>query len=105
MTGNYRYISSECKEKILLLSRELKPVQVAKSLRVSAKTLRRVLSYVSEHGDVPRPLRTGRPCLLDGLDTIFLESLVEHSPDISLDELQQELEIKYGLERILLAVC
>ncbi|THU89010.1 hypothetical protein K435DRAFT_678765 [Dendrothele bispora CBS 962.96] len=97
MTGNYRYISSTQKENIFLLSRDLKPVHIARHLRVSVRTVYRVLGYVSEHGDVPRPLRTGRPSLLDALDSLFLESLVERTPDITLFELQEELELKRGI--------
>ncbi|KAJ3752143.1 hypothetical protein FB446DRAFT_648241 [Lentinula raphanica] len=93
MCGNYRFIPSAQKEIILKLSRDHRAAQISKMLQVSPQTVSRVLRHVNDFGDVPRtPRRSGRPRILNILDVMILESFIERTPDITLFELQVQLE-------------
>jgi len=92
MVGNRRHISKEVKEIIVRLTHNFTAKETAGILEVSERTVRRVRHLAMTTGRVVSiPLEVGRRRVITGLDAAYLESCIEHTPDLFLRELQERL--------------
>ncbi|KZP22976.1 hypothetical protein FIBSPDRAFT_667424, partial [Athelia psychrophila] len=95
---NRRHIERSVKESIIVLSTHLKQSHISRMLNVSTRTIRRLVLLSRRTGSiVAEPLRRGRLRVLNALDVAYLESIVDRTPDIYLEELQVELEEGRGI--------
>ncbi|KAK1221407.1 hypothetical protein PQX77_015784 [Marasmius sp. AFHP31] len=89
MPSNYRYVHPVLKEEIKSRIYEGdKQVNVAHSSEVSKNMVSQLKKRMLGQ-DTGK--RTGRPRILNSLDVAYLKSLIEHTPDIYLCELQDKL--------------
>ncbi|KAI0737060.1 hypothetical protein BC629DRAFT_1257965, partial [Irpex lacteus] len=90
--GNRRHIPQEQKQLVVMMSRTLDNRTIARATEISERTIRRILELWRNTGCVEqRPYVCGRPRVLSMVDVLFLEGLVEHTPDLYLSELRDRL--------------
>ncbi|THV00927.1 hypothetical protein K435DRAFT_577711, partial [Dendrothele bispora CBS 962.96] len=89
-----RHIPFEVKRIALCMSfrEDYDPSKTCEITGVSERTQRRLRKNYRDTGVlVKTPERSGRPRLMNGLETAFLEGCVERTPDITFTELQEEV--------------
>ncbi|KAI0028380.1 hypothetical protein K488DRAFT_7231, partial [Vararia minispora EC-137] len=90
--GNRRHIDEATKHDIVILAAQVGCLWTAQLLGIGRSTVFRIVRLAHSTGNVVRkPIIAGRPRLLNALDLAFLEGLVEHQPDMYLEEMQYEL--------------
>ncbi|KAJ7586941.1 hypothetical protein C8J56DRAFT_787260 [Mycena floridula] len=73
--------------------------QICQNLDMPLRVVQRVLQVYNEIGEVCRDRkRLGRSPLMTEEAARMMLALLEHSPDIFLDEIQVQLEVQHGLE-------
>ncbi|KAJ6524183.1 Homeodomain-like protein, partial [Mycena capillaripes] len=95
-----RHIPRAQKQLVVIMKANGSPrEQIAEATGFHIRTVDRILSTWRATGKVARvPLQLGRPRILTSLDVLFLEGLVERTPDIYLFELQNALAEATGLD-------
>ncbi|KAJ3996542.1 hypothetical protein F5050DRAFT_1534162, partial [Lentinula boryana] len=73
-------------------------MEIAVDLAMPLRVVQRVVQIWNEIGEVCKGRKGGRPQILHHNHCKFLVTLLEHSPDLYLDELQLELSIQYGVD-------
>ncbi|KZV97731.1 hypothetical protein EXIGLDRAFT_607723 [Exidia glandulosa HHB12029] len=92
------HISDDTKRAIVNLRRTESQSRVAALLGVSLSTVKRVDRNVKENGHVSRPaICPGRKRLLGNREATFLQGCIERQPDMTAEELQDELEAMFGI--------
>ncbi|KAJ7186359.1 hypothetical protein B0H12DRAFT_965175, partial [Mycena haematopus] len=72
---------------------------IAVDLNMPLRVVQRVKKTWAEIGEVCRDRRhKGRPALLSKQNTKFMIALIEHTPDIYLDEIQEYLQIQHDMD-------
>jgi len=67
--GNRRHISVDVKWQLLAMSASMTPLEIEKATGIRKRTVNRVLEMFRMTGCVvKKPLQTGRPRILNGLD-------------------------------------
>ncbi|KAJ7099892.1 hypothetical protein B0H15DRAFT_736059, partial [Mycena belliarum] len=73
--------------------------QIAKDLDMPRRVVQRVKRTWAEIGEVCRNrTHKGRPPMLSISNTKFMLALIEHTPDIYLDEIQEKLFIQHDID-------
>jgi len=89
---------------VVRLSKLLDHEQIAMSVNISTRSVKRVLAHFHQYGTIPNPgedvvrkERVGRRHLSD-VDVEFLLGTVQKTPDLYLDELQEMLQATCGTD-------
>ena len=80
----------------------MKPLQIQAELEIkSLSTVCNIINLYNETGSVePRPLNNGRPPKMTPQNTADLKATVLAQPDITLEELKEELNLPISISRI-----
>ncbi|KAJ7580331.1 hypothetical protein C8J56DRAFT_867191 [Mycena floridula] len=79
--------------------------KISQNLDMPLRVVQRVIQVYNEIGDVCRDRsHIGRSSLMTETAATMMLALLEHSPDIFLDEIQVQLEEQHGLELSLSAI-
>ncbi|KAJ7438980.1 hypothetical protein FB451DRAFT_976375, partial [Mycena latifolia] len=82
-----------------------KPTQIAIDLDIRLRVVQRVLTTWREIGEVCRDRRyLGRAPMLSPEHTKFMVALIDHSPDIYLDEIQEQLYNQHEVDTSLATI-
>ncbi|KAJ3928437.1 MAG: hypothetical protein NXY57DRAFT_902023 [Lentinula lateritia] len=103
-----RHYSTDLKHRVLYQQYTLgkKTAAIAIDLNMPLRVVQRVLNTWNNIGEVCRDRRgQGRASRLPRDHCQHLVSLIEHSPDLYLDELQIELLMQYGIEVSIPTIC
>ncbi|KAJ7315172.1 hypothetical protein DFH08DRAFT_655628, partial [Mycena albidolilacea] len=80
--------------------------EIAIDLDMPVRVVQRVKKTWAEIGEVCRDRRhRGRPPLLSPGNTKFMLALIEHTPDIYLDEIQEQLFTQHDIDVSLATLC
>jgi transposase len=96
-------LSKDLRERIILKHQNgITPPQIQKELEIkSLSTIYDVINLHKETGGIdPRPLNNGRPPKMTPKNKADLQAAVLANPDITLEELQEQLELPICISRI-----
>ncbi|KAJ7202544.1 hypothetical protein GGX14DRAFT_330957, partial [Mycena pura] len=83
-----------------------KPTEIAIDLDMPVRVVQRCIQTWTEIGEVCRERRyKGRPPLLSAHNTKLMLALIEQSPDIYLDEIQEHLYMMHNMDVSLATIC
>ncbi|KIJ39962.1 hypothetical protein M422DRAFT_81290, partial [Sphaerobolus stellatus SS14] len=75
-----------------------KTSDIAIDLDMSLRVVQRILKLWNDIGDVVNtPVKIGKAPLMNKEQEEFLVALLEHSPNLYLDKLTEELEVQHGI--------
>jgi transposase len=96
-------LSKELRERIIIKHQKgIKPLQIQKELEIkSLSTVCAIINRYEETGSIePRPLNNGRPPKMTPQNTQDLKAAVLSQPDITLEELKEQLNLPICISRI-----
>ena len=85
--------------------KEANPEEIAESLYVSARTVRRIVGLFLATGYVASRVSVGRPRTLTSLEETLVLNVIFENPGIYLDEVQRYLEEKAGVVVSIPTIC
>ncbi|CAE6390309.1 unnamed protein product [Rhizoctonia solani] len=95
---NRRYIPVDVKKMLLRLGAYIPPPHLSLASGVSSRTLRRINRLWDTTGAVVRVnMNVGRPRKLRPLDIEYMQSLLDHTPNMTSMELKTALEEGHGI--------
>ena len=96
-------LSNDLRERIIIKhNKGIKPSQIQAELEIkSLSTVYDIINLYDETGSwEPRPLNNGAPPKMTAQNMADLERKVKEQPDISLEELKEELNLPICISRI-----
>jgi len=95
--------SKDLRQRIIMKHEKgMKPSQIQKELEIkSLSAVCEIIKLYNETGSVePRPLNNGRPPKMTPKNTADLKAAVLEQPDITLEELKENLNLPISISRI-----
>jgi transposase len=96
-------LSKDLRERIIMKhQKNKKPTQIQSELEIkSLSTVCEIIKRYEETGSIePKPLNNGRPPKMTPQNTADLKAAVLNRPDITLEELKEELNLPISISRI-----
>lgn len=96
-------LSKDLRERIIIKYKKgIKRIQIQSELEIkSLSTVCEIIKLYNETGSIePRPLNNGRPAKMTSQNTADLKTAVLAQPDITLEELKEELNLPICISRI-----
>jgi transposase len=96
-------LSKDLRERIIIKHKKgIKPVRIQKELEIkSLSSICAIIKRYEETGSIePRPLNNGRPPKMTKKNMSDLEETVLAKPDITLEELKEQLNLPICISRI-----
>jgi len=96
-------LSKDLRERIIIKHQKgKKPIEIQSELEIkSLSTVCAIIKLYSETGSIePRPLNNGRPPKMTPQNTADLKAAVLAQPDITLEELKEQLDLPICISRI-----
>ncbi|KAJ7829127.1 hypothetical protein B0H13DRAFT_1652858 [Mycena leptocephala] len=100
--------SHDLKRRVIHMSQTLhmSTTETSILLNMPLRVVQRVWQVWNEIGEVARPrTRSGRAPLMSRTAVDMMLGMLEHSPDLYLDEIQEQLSAVHGLDLSLRTIC